>query len=446
MKIIAFAALCIVSLQAADGLDTWFKDGSVHGNIRYYYIHTAKEGNQPTTSQHANAIGGQLGYVTGSLHGLKMGATLMTTQGFALDANPANVDTSIIGRDNGVRADGSANGDHSDDGFIALGEVYGQYNRDNYELWYGRKVFESPLIDAKDVRMLPSSIEGAMASVKPTLEVQLSAGFVDKFKQRTSDRFTDIVKHALGPDTLAITGHEGGYVVPVSVSYKKDAVLTRVYDYYAPDFMNSIYADATFTNRLASGVDYSASVQAIAQESVGNADSATAAAIMGGEINAQEVGGKLSATYHDTTLMAACTHVFSNSGDHDSLVLPWDGTPLYTNMITSNDLFVSNYGKGLTSDSAYIGGTTGIKLGASQKLDIAQLKGFIVGASYAHYTNGRFPQSQEDINGELGYGIGSLSLALKGMWVSNNTSASTRNGITQNDRLTQYRVIANYKF
>jgi len=224
VKIIALSVLCIVSLQAADGLDTWFKEGSVQGNIRYYYIDTAKEGNQPTTSQHANAIGGQLGYVSGSLYGLKMGATLMTTHGFALDNNPANVDTSIIGRDNGVRADGSANGDHADDGFIVLGEAYGQYNRDNYELWYGRKVFESPLIDAKDVRMLPSSIEGGMASIKPTSEIQLSAGFVDKFKQRTSDRFTDIVKHALGSDTLVITGHEGGYVVPVSLSYKDKSV------------------------------------------------------------------------------------------------------------------------------------------------------------------------------------------------------------------------------
>ncbi|MDP3265936.1 MAG: OprD family outer membrane porin [Sulfuricurvum sp.] len=447
MKFIALSALCALSLQAADGLDTWFKEGHVSGNVKYYYIDTTKDGGTPGhSSGHANAIGGQLSYVTGSLYGLKLGATFMTTNPFALPNDPGNVDTSIIGRDNGVRLDGNANGVHSDDGFTVLGEVYGQYNRDNYELWYGRKVIETPLIDAKEVRMLPSSIEGGMASVKLTPEVQLSAGYIDKFKQRTSDRFTNIVKHALGSDTLAITGHEDGYIVPVSVSYKNAAVSTRVYDYYAPDFMNSIYADATFTNKLAGGVSYSASAQAIAQDSVGNADSAAATAIMGGAINAQEVGAKVSATYQDTTLMAACTHVLSNSGDHDSLVLPWDGTPLYTNMITSNDLFISNYGQGLKSDTAYIGGTTGVKFGASQIFEIAGIKGFSAGLSYAHYTNGRFPKSQEDINGELGYGIGSFSLALKGMWVSNNTSASAKNVITQNDTLTQYRVIANYKF
>ncbi len=449
MKIIALSVLCIVSLQAADRLDTWVKEGSVHGNIRYYYIDTAKEGNQPITSQHANAIGGQLGYVTGSLYGLKLGATLMTTNPFAIPNNPANVDTSVIGRDNGVRLDnGNSNGVHSDDGFTILGEVYGQYNRDNYELWYGRKVFESPLIDAKDVRMIPSSIEGGIASLKLTPEVQLSAGYIDKFKQRTSDRFTDIVVHALGSDTRAITGHDSGYVVPVSVSYKNASVSTRLYDYYVPDFINSIYADAMFTNKLDDGISYSASVQAMVQESIGHADDylASHASTYGGKINTQEVGAKLSMTYAQSTFIAAWTHVFSNSGDHDSLVVPWDGTPLFTNMLTANSLFMSNYGKGLTSDTAYIGGTTGLKVGVNQKLDFTGIKGMTTGLSYAHYANDRFANNENDVNGELVYGIGDLSLALKGIWTTHNTAASATNVITQNDHFTQYRVIANYKF
>ena len=67
--------------------------------------------------------------------------------------------------------------------------------------------------------------------------------------------------------------------------------------------------------------------------------------------------------------------------------------------------------------------------------------------SYARYENGRFPSDQEDVNGELGYSIGDFSLALKGIWVKNNTSANSDNTLkAQNDNLTQYRVIANYKF
>jgi hypothetical protein len=442
MKNLQFLPLiAALSLHAADGVDTWFKEGRVYGNIKYYYIDTSKE--TPHSSAHANSIGGQLGYVSGSLYGLTLGATFMTTNPFAIPQSPANVDTSIIGRDNAARTGVAADGD---DGFSVLGEAYVRYSRDNYDVWYGRKIMQTPLMDAKEVRMLPSSVEGGMVSVLPNDRIRVSAGFVDKFKQRSSDRFIDVIEHVLGANTRAVTGHGGGYVLPVSAVYQNGAVSFRAYDYYAPDFMNSFYADATFGNSLNGGFSYSASVQGIVQDALGNAKSAEAAALMGGVIHAREIGAKASVSYDGSELSAACTHVFASSGYHDSLVLPWDGTPLYTNMITSNDLFVSNYGKGLTSDSAYIGGTTGIKLGVVQKFEIAGVKGFSAGVSYAHYGNGRFKSDQDDINGELGYGAGDFSLALKGMWVHDSTSSDAVGNISQNERLTQYRVIANYKF
>jgi hypothetical protein len=119
-------------------------------------------------------------------------------------------------------------------------------------------------------------------------------------------------------------------------------------------------------------------------------------------------------------------------------------------MLTANNLFMSDYGKGLQSDTAYMGGTTGLKVGVSEKFDFTGLKGFTAGVSYAHYDGSRFASgAQEDVNGELGYGIGNLSLALKGMWVSHNTAVLANDAHAAssiNDDLTQYRVIANYKF
>lgn len=448
MKVIIVSALCALSLQAADGLDTWFKEGSAHGNIRSYYIGTEKEGgNQADTSQHSNAIGGQLGYTTGSLYGLKLGATFMTTHPFALPQGAGNVEQSTLARDNAKRpgatvADGNK-------GFSVLGEAFAQYNRDNYEVWYGRKVIETPLIDAKDVRVIPSSVEGGMASVKVSPSVEISGGFIDKFKQRNSNYFDDIILHALGANTQTITGHNGGYVLPVSIVYTKGALNARAYDYYAPDFMNSVYADATFKNQLDTAWSYSGSVQGIRQDGIGNANSTAAKAVMGGEINAQALGAKLTLTHQDTTFLAAWSHVFSSGTDHDSLVLPWDGTPLYTNMLTANNLFGSDYGQGLTSDTAYIGGTTGVKIGMTQKLDFTGITGMSAGVSYAHYDGGRFNLgAEEDVNVELLYGIGKLSLAAKGIWVSNNTvMADNSHGTAKvNADFTQYRAFANYKF
>jgi hypothetical protein len=457
--IMALSVVAVLSLHASDGLETWLKDGRINGNIKYYYIDTAKDGgNQATTSQHANAIGGQFGYTTGSLYGFKLGATLMGTTGFAMNGNLANNDTSLVARDDGVRLDGGiAIGVHADDAFVVLGEAYGIYNRDNYELWYGRKVIETPLIDAKEsARMLPSAVEGTMGSVKLQSGVEFSAGYLSGFKQRASSSYINIVEHALGANTRTITGHDEGYVTPMSIRYKNDSFNIRVYDYYTPDFMNAIYADATFTNKLNSDWSYAAAVQGISETSIGNANSTAAKAIMGGEINAQEFGAKMSATYRDTTVMVAYTHVLSHKDEHDSLVTPWDGTPLFTNMLTANSLFMSDYGKGLQSDSAYMGGTTGVKVGLNQKLDFTGVKGMMAAISYAQYDGSRFIHgSQEDVNGELYYTIGNLSLALKGMWSSHNTALlNTGNNydphntanIKMSDDFTQYRAIANYKF
>ncbi|OZA01691.1 MAG: hypothetical protein B7X89_12280, partial [Sulfuricurvum sp. 17-40-25] len=441
------SVLTAFSLHAAGSIDTWFKEGLVRGNIRYYYIDTAKETGGISSSQHANAVGGQLGYTTGSLYGMKLGATFMTTNPFATPDNPANVDTSIIGRDNGVRVNGSPNAANADDGFSVLGEAYAQYNRDNYEFWYGRKVITTPLIDAKDVRMLPSAVQGGIGSVKLSDGIDVTAGYIDRFKQRTSNQFTNVVEHALGANTQAITGSSSGYVIPVSLSWKNGALSIRAYDYYAPDFMNSIYMDAMYKDKLNSEYTYTASVQGIVQEGIGSADSSAAQAIMGGKINTKAIGAKVTLMRQETTLVTAYSHIASSSGDHDSMVLPWDGTPIYTNMITSNDLFVSNYGQGLTSDSTYIGGTTGLKFGVIQGFDFTGLKGVKIDLEYAHYDSGRFPKAQEDINAVVSYGKDNFSLGLKGMWVTNNTSAKINNTLNvQNDTLTQYRVIANYTF
>lgn len=452
-QVVVLSIVAVLSLHAADSFDGWFKEGAIHGNIKYYYLDTLKEGGTAYSSQHSNAIGGQLGYTTGSLYGFKLGGTFMTTHPFALPNNPANRDTSTIGRDNGIRLDGDANGVHADDGFTVLGEAYGQYNRDNYELWYGRKVIESPLIDAKEgARMLPSAVEGAMGSVKLQSGVVLSAGYLSRFKQRASDAYINIVEHALGANIRTITGQDEGYVTLVGALYKNDSLNIRVYDYYAPDFMNAVYADVTFANKLNTDWSYAASVQGISEASIGNANSTAGKAIMGGKINAQELGAKITTTYQNTTFMAAYSHVFSHDGDHDSLVTPWDGTPLFTNMLTANSLFMSDYGKGLQSDTAYMGGTTGVKIGITQKLDFTGLKGMIAGVSLARYEGSRFISgSEEDVNGELEYRIGNLALALKGIWVSHNTSLlgndphNTAN-IKVSDDVTQYRVIANYKF
>jgi hypothetical protein len=440
------SGMLAASLFGADSLGSWFEEGQHYGNIKYYYIETDKDnGAGTTTSAHANTLGGQLGYRTGKLYGLSAGVTFMTTNPFAL---PNAVDTSIIGRDNAVQ-EGLAPGDHvAQKAFSVLGEAYLGYSRGYFDLWYGRKVIKTPVIDAKEVRLLPSSVQGGIASYGFENGITLGAGYLDFFKQRTSDNFQNIVKHALGEETAYITGDEEGVVLPVFVEWHDARHSVRLYDYYAEDFMNAVYIDGVYKSRADGDFSWSASFQGMHQQGIGHSVDAMNAdkAKYGGEINARFFGIKGAATYVESTLMLAYTNVLDGDDEHNSLVLPWDGTPLFTNMITSNNLFVSNYGKGLTADSAYIGGTQGFKAAYTQTYGFSGIEGFKSVLSYAQYNNSDFEEAQQDINLVLGYGIGDFSLALKGMWVKNNTSADMAGTVSQLDELTQYRAIANYKF
>lgn len=452
-KAIFVSGALAASLYGADTLATAFSEGKTHGNVKYYFIETNKENSASglDSSAWANSIGGQLGYTTDRLYGFTLGATFMTTNPFAL---PGNVDTSIIGRDNGIQGT-----EDPTEGFSVLGEAYLDYQYQGLDLWYGRKTIMTPLVNAKEVRMLPSTVEGGDLSYSFENGIKIGAGYLDKFKQRTSSRFVNIVEHALGLNTETITGHTTGNVLPAYIEWHDAHHVARLYNYYSIDFMNMTYFDAVHNHKVNDSVSWSAGIQGMHQHGIGHSVGAMEnnTAAYGGKINGRFFGLKAGATIDESSFLLAYTNVLgSRDNEHNSLSLPWDGTPLFTDMITSNNLFSSNYGQGLTSSGGYIAGTSGFKAGYTQKYDFTGINGFKSVLSYAYYDNSNFIKAQQDINLVLAYGIGHFDLVLKGIWVRNNSSNSATDAdikageagasISQIDKLTQYRVIANYKF
>ncbi len=438
---LAAALLISVNLCAADSLSDWFAEGKGYGKIKYYYIETNKElADFTKTSAHAHSLGGQLGYRTGDYNGFQAAVTMMTTNPFWL---PGRVDTSIIGKDNGLL------GKDPTKGFAVVGEAYLNYSYENFTLSGGRKVIKTPLINAKEVRMLPSAVEGYFADIDLKYGTKVELAYITRFKQRTSDSFMNIVEHALGAATRAVTGDDRQNVWMAGAKYSKDNYSVKIYDYYATDFLNSIYIQSDFKNSY-KDYDYKFSFQYINQTSVGNAEDnlVLPTSPTGGEdISVNAFGARLAFARGGTSASFAYSKVLKDEGSHDSLVLPWDGTPLFTNMITANNLFQSNYGKALNSDSAYIGGTQGVRIGIKQNLSkLLPVEGWSLSLACARYTNGRFESAQRDLNAVLGYKKERFSLAFKGIWVNNPASATAQNVVTQIDSLTQYRVIASYSF
>lgn len=445
MKYSIYSAFLLTSTLFAshevDSIDKMFDEGRTTANIKYYYIQTDKDFTlKPSTSAYANSLGGQLQYKTAKFKGFQANATFMSTNPFLL---PDNVDSSIIGKDNGAR------GLNASKGFSVLGEANINYTLNDLSLLVGRQAIKTPLVNAKEVRMLPSTVQGAFASYKADESIALGVAYVDKFKQRTSSDFFNIIEHALGTDTEAVTGHKNGYIVMSDLEYRSDLLTLNLYDYYAADFLNSIYADINYKEKIM-GATIGVSLQYINQVSVGNASTNLDkdGSVTGGKvINANAFGAKAFASHKGATITIAYSQVLKSDSEHDALVLPWDGTPLFTNMITANNLFESIYGSALKADSVYIGGSQGLKVAYSQKLDLLGLKDLTSTLAFLNTSNSRFTKSQQDYNAVLAYNYDKkISIALKGIWVPNSANMSADGTITQIEKLSQYRVIANYKF
>jgi len=425
MKIIILIMIFITNILA-----------EISGNIKYYYIETNKNFiNKKSTSAHSNAIGAQIKYKTDIWNDLNFGTTFMTTQPFLLTNK---VESSTIGQDNGFMNKNNA------DNFSILGEAYIEYDGRYFNSWIGRRVITAPMIGAKDVRMLPSSIQGFNGTMQINEDVQFSTSYIDHFKQRSSKDFTNIITHALGSDTKNIIGNSYGYTISFSLDYKKEHLDIKLYNLYASNFFNTLYSDISFKKDF-----YSVSAQAVYQNSIGNADYnlAKKSSITNGKrINSSAIGIQGILKKDESTFELVYRNIFTDNSSYDSIITPWDGTLLYAYSSTTNNLGQSLYGNGLTSGGAYVGGTQGVKIGYTQKYNFIRLNSFKTHLAYAKYSNSRYREDQDDLKAIIAYNSNNFTIQLKGIWIDNDTYTYKDGTVNQLDFLTQYHVIVNYKF
>ena len=421
-------------MHASQTPDSWFKDGNVSGNLKYYYIETNKNFFEPQrTSAHSNAIGGVLKYNTSRLHGIQLNTAFMITQGFLL---PDNVESSTLGQDEGKK------GLSAKDAYSVLGEVNLDYKNKYFNLWYGRKLVNTPMIGPKSARMLPSTIEGGKVSAYISKDTSVSLLYADKFKQRTAKNFTNIIKHALGSDTHAVTGSDEGSTYTLHLQHLLDRSALNIYNMYAPDFLNVAYVDIKYTNDF-----YTLAAQAVQQVSVGNANTnlaKTSSITNGKKINATAFGLQAILKHKQSSLDIVYRNILRDKNAYDSIITPWDGSLLYAYSSTTNNLGQSLYGNALTAGGAYVGGTQGLKFGYTQKYTFLGLKGFKTHLAYAVYKNDLYREDQEDLKAILFYDNGPFSVQLKGIWIDNDTYTFKDGTVNQLDSLTQYHAIVNY--
>jgi imipenem/basic amino acid-specific outer membrane pore len=424
---------------AADDLASAFKEGKASGQIRAFYItrdYEKRNNDAGTPDRSGFALGGKLGYETAPLYGVSMGAMFYTTNGVGLKP------------DNSVRQEqsiyGTASSTSSDRPDVTyLGQAYVQATMGKTTAKIGRQELNTPLAGMDDARMLPNLFEAAVVINKDVSDTTLIGAVVTRMAAGT---FANVYSAAGVGSPLSLQSGYGlswktGEFKTMSKTALGDGVQDRpvyalaainnsvkgltlqVWDYYAVDILNAIYAQADYKFHL--GIDAVASYQfwnenGIGEKMAGNVKgtlNAVKLALV--PVKGANIYGAISKTEQQKGV-----GTLANGG----MITPWGGTPGFV--------------QGTVTRLGYTAGTTAWKAGTSYDI-MSNLNVHVAYSQYNTSANAIYSSSTHKA-GETDFDITykpeavkNLELKLRGIYAKD---------FLPNQDFNEYRLIANYNF
>jgi outer membrane OprD family porin len=219
------------------------------------------------------------------------------------------------------------------------------------ELVVGRQLVKTPYINPQDNRMIPNTVEG-VGLVRRRDEAQTldyGVAYLWGFKARDSSYFVPF-SEALGATEDRGVVVAGAKIVPVS------GLTLGAIDYTIPDTLNTAFAELDWIlPPLPCGVQFRFSVNYTDQRTIG------ADLMPGGPFATSQVSGRVAASYHDATILAA----ISENGKGADLNGPFGSFPAYTvlDQLNFNDAGETTVVVGAAYDFSHIV-TDGLKFQA----------------------------------------------------------------------------------
>ena len=348
--------------QEINSFSDAFTKGKVKGLIRYSgqyrdsNLHSTQDSATPDPAirtekkQQYSAIGGYLGYETGPWLNTSIGATVYT--GIPLGNNP----------DDRKGLAGLYEDDGGQDAYIALGEAYIKYQTDEHRVVIGRhEMPDYRFVSLSNVRMSPFTHEGATYENNSLNGFKFNLAYISRQKDRNAFDFEDMVRAArvktgcggvdangdctvsgskrlirgdFNPDDFDSTGSYSGAnkAMPmVAVTYAKDGLSLEGWDYYADDFVNTLYLYGQY-NFIQTNSELALSVagQYANQQDVDGH--------VAGNVDTWFYGLKFQVYYEGLTFFTAYNEVSYNEKSYDggTIFVRW-GTPQMFNSFQVQD-------------------------------------------------------------------------------------------------------------
>ncbi|MFC1461844.1 OprD family outer membrane porin [Verrucomicrobiota bacterium] len=377
---------------------TFLKSSKLDGTFRTYYMN--RHFNRPSNDE-ALAVGGWIEYETAYWHGLGAGAAVYTSQGLGIFTDPERDGASLL-----------APGQRS---YTVLGQAYLQARVSRTVLRAYRQKLDTPfLINPYDVKMTPKTVEAYTLESRDIPHLSMLASHVTKIKGWTDSAFTSMSEAAGIEDSNEPVTLAGLVYTPL-----KNCKI-QAWEYFAHEFMNSVYVQADGQLALTEDLTFSGSVQAIDQRDVGQA--------LAGSFSTGMAGVQSALGWRGATLTLGFT---STASSHD-IVNPWGSYPGYTSIMEEDC--------DLAGENAWL-------LGLAYDFEHMGLKGL---SAFSDYTNANTPDfgdhaspDQQEFNLTIDY---RFSGKLDGLWVRLRAAFVDQSKSLDGEDYSDYRVIINYDF
>jgi hypothetical protein len=446
LSLIAVGAIVSTNSFAADSLEGAFKEGTVSGQIRAFYINRSYDFSTGSNySRDGLALGGKLSYETAPLYGISAGVALYTTN--KID------DRSSTTTENDLTLFRKGSSGYPE-GTTYLGQAYlqGKYGKTTVKM--GRQQLDTPLAGSDDARELPNLFTaavvintdlpdttligarvtqiayGSFANGYGGGELALVSGYGNSYASYGNNYETGTFK-SMGQAALGVSAKNTGVTAAAAINKSIKGLTLQAWDYNAEDILNAIYAQADYSWKclLNPNATMTASVQYIKENNLHPTLKLDSAPYYGVQLSSKVGSFNAAVAYSETGKDSGATF----GGD---VITPWGGMPAFTQgMVTRHQFFAD-------TNSWKVSGGYNLKEAFGQDITAsAYYSSFDVGTANTYTVKGTTTEPGFDIIYNNA-GIKNLQLRLRGNFP--NDFQKTAAGKTTT--WSEYRVIANYNF
>ena len=294
----------LVAPEASKETSPFLRDTKWSAQIRSFYFDRDK---YDDTTSAAWALGGSVTYLSGYLADFfRIGATGYTSQ-------------KLWGPED---KDGSGLLKPGQEGYTILGQLYGEFKfSDQIFGAIGAKSYNTPYLNANDVRMTPNTFEGAtvygtLGGAEGEPKFRFGGGYISKIKQKNDDEFVPM-SEAAGVGSV----DRGVYVL--GGNYIAGDFSIGAAEYYSSDIINIFYAESKYAFKFGENSRMTLAAQYTDQQSTGDN------LLAGKSFTTNQWGVKTDLNFGGAGLL---TLAYTDTAEGRNMTAPWSGYPGYTSV------------------------------------------------------------------------------------------------------------------